>query len=114
MFRELWFTAPPEGQDKKEVLIRRVTNITAVVSCIWCCDVQKIKYDYVFDPRLDFARSMSGLNSCLNRYSVCNILARMGVSQCTDLFNREVLFDLTRVDWLAHSNCLYNEFVSLL
>ena len=32
VFRELWFTLPPEGVDQREALIRRVTNITAVVS----------------------------------------------------------------------------------
>jgi len=34
VFRELWFTLPPEGVNHREVLVRRVTNITAVVgSC---------------------------------------------------------------------------------
>lgn len=36
VFRELWFTLPPEGLDQKEALIRRVTNITAVVSRATC------------------------------------------------------------------------------
>lgn len=36
VFRELWFTLPPEGLDQKEALIRRVTNITAVVSRAAC------------------------------------------------------------------------------
>ena len=32
VFRDLWFAPTPEGGDQKEKLIRRVTNITAVVS----------------------------------------------------------------------------------
>jgi len=42
VFRELWFTLPPEGVNHREVLIRRVTNITAVVRDIfayWICSM---------------------------------------------------------------------------
>ena len=32
VFSELWFAPLAEGSDQKELLLRRVTNITAVVS----------------------------------------------------------------------------------
>ena len=32
VFCELWFTPLPEGPDQKDLLLRRVTNITSVVS----------------------------------------------------------------------------------
>ena len=68
VFRELWFTAPPEGHDKKEILVRRVTNITAVVSFgLYYCNTHNIMVHS--DSRLDFVRSMNGLNSYLNRYA---------------------------------------------
>ena len=96
VFRELWFTLPPEGVNHREVLIRRVTNITAVVRDLfsyWLCSMilpcscnywegssPRIlvscclypcfwKWEIVFMvlSRLAHAKNMSGLNSSLNR-----------------------------------------------
>ena len=32
VFRDLWFTPPSESSEDTEILLRRVTNITSVVS----------------------------------------------------------------------------------
>jgi hypothetical protein len=35
VFSELWFAPLPESSDQKDLLLRRVTNITAVVGILY-------------------------------------------------------------------------------
>ena len=59
VFQDLWFAVPPEGLERREVLIRRVTNITAVVRVITTLMKE-------FIPLLKASDSVVPVEPCVN------------------------------------------------